>query len=124
MADGTSEYDVAGAIASHLWHMDRLSSEITACALGQRPDGAGPIEMCDFGRWLRDIAPAGEDAAHREICQRRHTEFHVEANEALRGASSERPAVAQAAIASDGRLTMASKRLTAAMMTWWSSKVH
>ena len=124
MADGTSEYDVAGAIASHLWHKDRLSNEINECALGQRPDGAAPIEMCDFGRWLRDIAPKGDDAAHHEICLRLHAEFHVEAEAALRGASDGRPDDAQAAVAPDGSLTAASKRLTAAMMTWWSFKVQ
>jgi len=57
MGDGASEYDVVGAIAAHLLHVGRLSSEISACALGQRPDGVAADEMCDFGRWLRGMSP-------------------------------------------------------------------
>ena len=121
MADGVREYVVAGAIAAHLWHMDWLSSEISACVLGQRPDGVAPIELCDFGRWLRDIAPRSDDAARHRTCQRLHTELHAEACEALRLVSVERLEEAQAAMAPEGRVAAESKRLTGAMMTWWSS---
>jgi len=124
MADGTSEYDVAGAIAAHLWHTDRLSSEVHTCALGERSDGAGPDEMCDFGRWLRDIAPKGEDAAHQQVCLRLHADFHAEFDDALRRASGEPPGDPQAAMALSSRLATTSKRLTAALMTWWESKVR
>lgn len=124
MGDGTSEYDVAGAIAAHLLHVGRLSSEISACALGQLPDGVASIKLCDFGCWLRDIVPKGEDAAHHQICQQLHDELHAEADEALRLAVTERLDDVQAAMAPDGKVAAVSKQLTGALMTWWSSKVR
>ena len=124
MGDGTSEYDVAGAIAAHLLHVGRLANEISECALGKRPDGVASIELCEFGCWLRDITPRGDDVAHHRVCLRLHNELHAEAREAMRLASIERLEDAQAAMAPDGKVAAASKQLTGALMTWWSSKVR
>ena len=121
MATEMTEYDIALALAAHCQHGRQLSAIITSA----HEDGREPVaqdDRCRFGRWLDDIAPMDRDAARHQICKQLHTDFHAEADEALRLASTQQTR-AEAATPSDGRLAEASELLTAAMLEWWRSRI-
>ncbi|MHC4141069.1 MAG: CZB domain-containing protein [Planctomycetota bacterium] len=75
-------------------------------------------DQCEFGIWLRSVAPADRLGKHWKTVQARHGGFHRAAADVLELALSGRPDEAEAAIAPGSRFAEVSKQLTLAMMAW------
>ncbi|MHC5024382.1 MAG: CZB domain-containing protein [Planctomycetota bacterium] len=110
--------NIVGAIAAHAKWKYRLRQAIKTGESEWTVPAVRVDDQCEFGIWLRSIAPADRAGEHWEAVCAKHAEFHLAAAAVLELALSGRAEKAEAAIAPGSRFAEVSKQLTLAMMAW------
>ena len=109
--------DVRKAIAAHgLWKA-RLQDAVQAGRSDYRASEVALADRCDFGRWLEAQPPATRGEAWARIAAL-HAEFHVAAAAVLYRLEAGDPVGAARMMAHGEPYSMASSRLTMAMLAW------
>ncbi len=109
--------EILKAIAAHGMWKRRLKSAIEAGHSDVTPEQVAPANLCAFGKWLQTL-PSSEHSEHFKKVQPLHATFHKEAAHVLKLVLSGNSAEANKSIAAGGSYTIASAKLTEAMMGW------
>jgi hypothetical protein len=110
--------NIVRGIAAHAKWKHYLRQAIATGESAWTVSGVRVDDQCEFGRWLRSIAPVDRRDGHWETVQTRHADFHREAARVLQLALARRQQEAEAAIGPGSPFAEASKRLTLAMTAW------
>jgi methyl-accepting chemotaxis protein len=109
---------ITKAIAAHGAWKRRLSGAIGNGTHTEDVALVARDDQCEFGRWLKQSAPAAGDKRHHEASVELHAEFHAQAASVLRLVSARQQDQARASIAVGGGFAEASRRLTRTMIEW------
>jgi methyl-accepting chemotaxis protein len=112
------QVQITKAIGAHGAWKKRLASAIASGVHTEDTAAVALDDRCEFGRWLKESAPAARDQAHHQASRALHAGFHGEAAKVLRLVSAGQQAEARASIAMGGSFSEASRLLTRTMIEW------